>query len=687
MDSSRLSVNIQKLAGVGPSRAKLLARLGIKTVADLLFFYPRRWEDRSNIQPIAELTPGSQVTVCGQVVGCEENRPRRGLTITKFAVGDGSGKVWLVFFNQPFLKNQLRRGRAVLATGKVENRAGQLQIANPEWETITDESTLHSGRIVPIYPGTEGLSSRWLRRLIFVALKQWAVQIPEILPVEIRKRYCLLPKAIAVQELHFPRGKKELVVARRTLAFEELFLLQLGLLRGRQQDEVAGICFAPDGDLVASFLSALPFSLTSAQQAAMAEIRRDMEACKNMNRLLQGDVGSGKTVVAAYGLVKAIDNGYQGVLMAPTEILAEQHFLNLTHLLKPLGLRIALLTGSIPVKKKKEILEQVAKGEIQLVIGTHAVIQAEVEFAKLGLAVIDEQHRFGVNQRAQLVDKGINCDLLVMTATPIPRTLAMVFYADFDVTVLAQLPPGRQPVKTYWVSAKARSKVYQFLRQEIKKGYQAYWVCPLVEESDKLSVQAAVELATTLQTKIFSDFKIGLLHGRLPITEKEKIMEDFHRQKIDILVATTVIEVGVDEPNATVIVIENAERFGLAQLHQLRGRVGRGATQSYCILIGSPSTIQGQNRLKVMTQTTDGFRLAEEDLKLRGPGEFFGTRQSGLPELKVADLVNDLALLQLAQKEARALLTEDPSLLAPQHKSLKQELGYIFGVSWQERWA
>ncbi|HHY36752.1 MAG TPA: ATP-dependent DNA helicase RecG, partial [Firmicutes bacterium] len=587
-----LESSIQELPGIGPSRARLFGRLGIKTVADLLFWFPRQWEDRRESQPLALIRPGNRVTVRGRLGRAEERRPRRDLTITSFELGDGTGSLALVFFNQPYRKGQLRRGQEVMATGKVEMRYGQLQMINPEVEIVVRPQGLHSGRIVPIYPATEGLSSRLLRSAVYTALKTCGADIEEIVPADTRERQGLLPREVAIREMHFPTGWEQVQRARRSLAFEELLLLQLGLLYDREEGE--GIAHGPDGELVARFLAQLPFTLTGAQRKALAEIARDMEAMRPMNRLLQGDVGSGKTVVAAYALVKTVENGFQGVVMVPTEILAEQHYLNLCRLLQPIGIEVVLLTGSMTGREKERVRQRIEGGEARVVVGTHAVIQEGVDFARLGLVVIDEQHRFGVSQRSSLLQKGKACDLLVMTATPIPRTLALVFYSDLDITVLDELPPGRKPVQTYWVSEKIADRVYAFLRREVKEGRQAYIVCPLVEESDKLQVQAATELAAYLQERVFPDLRLGLLHGRLPLEEKERVMEEFRRGKIDILVATTVIEVGVDVPNASVMVIQNAERFGLAQLHQLRGRVGRGEYQSYCILIGSPTTEEGR---------------------------------------------------------------------------------------------
>lgn len=682
----KLEDSLGGLSGIGPRRTQLFKRLGIKTIGDLLFWFPRQWEDRNILPTLKGLNPGRKVTVRGWLAGGYERRPRPDMTITSFNLRDETGStIGLIFFNQPFRKVQLHRGREIIATGKVEMRFGQLQINNPEIEIATNGSNPHYGRIVPIYTATKGLSSRLLRSAVHSALKVYNNEIKDIIPSCIRKRQQLLPRATAIKEMHFPTDWKALQRARDTLAFEELLLLQLGILQ--TQASINGILHQPDGELVAKFLATLPFRLTSAQENALVELARDMEGTQPMNRLLQGDVGSGKTIIAAYALVKSVASGYQGVLMVPTEVLAEQHYLNLCHLFQPLGLNITLLSGSSTARLKEKLRENIRKGKAQVVVGTQAVIQKGVEFANLGVVVIDEQHRFGVSQRSHLVKKGDNCDLLAMTATPIPRTLALVFYSQQDVTVLDELPPGRRPIKTYWIGEKARQRVYEFLRQEVIKGRQAYIVCPLIEESDSLQVKAATELAATLREGVFPELRLGLLHGRLTLVEKEEIMAEFQGGRIDILISTTVIEVGIDVANASIIVIENAERFGLAQLHQLRGRVGRGRHDAYCFLIGSPSTEEGKQRLKALTETNNGFCLAEMDLKMRGPGELLGTRQSGLPVLRVANLIDDVILIAGARREASEILKQDPNLTAPEHAALQKSMPELYGPDWQERQA
>ncbi len=683
-DQVKLEDSLRKLSGIGPHRVQLFEQLGLGTIGDLLFHFPRRWEDR-NIQPtFNNLSPGTKATVRGWLMGGDERRPRPDMTISSFNLRDKKGNtIGLVFFNQPFRKGQLNRGREIIATGKVEERFGQLQMNNPKVETTIRSNSLHYGRIVPIYPASKGLSSRLLRTAVHAALKTCNSEIKEIIPPGIRKRHQLFPRAAAIREMHFPTDWKALRRARHTLAFEELLLLQLGILQ--TQANINGISHQPDGELVAKFLANLPFRLTQAQERAIIELARDMEGTQPMNRLLQGDVGSGKTIIAAYALVKSVENGYQGVLMVPTEILAEQHYLNLCHLFKPLGLDVTLLSGSITGPVRDKIGENIRCGKTQVVVGTHAVIQEGVEFANLGVVVIDEQHRFGVSQRSHLLKKGDNCDLLTMTATPIPRTLALVFYSKQNVTILDELPPGRRPVKTYWIGERARPRVYEFLRRQVLEGRQAYIVCPLIEESEKLEVRAATELLASLRERVFPELRLGLIHGKLALVTKEKIMAEFQGGKIDILISTTVIEVGIDVPNASIIIIENAERFGLAQLHQLRGRVGRGTHDSYCFLLGAPSTEEGKQRLEAMTKTSDGFRLAEMDLKMRGPGELLGTQQSGLPVLKVANLIDDIVLMDGARKEARDILLQDPTLRAPEHIALQQSLPDLFGSNWHRR--
>jgi len=668
--------SLQYLKSVGPQRVKLLHKLGIHTVEDLLYHFPRRYEDRSRLKKVHQLNHGEVETAQGAVVGTQEMRPRRGLTITKVAIHDGTGVFYAVWFNQPYLKKQFHQGRQLVVTGKVERRFGAVQLMVSDYEPVDGADPTHTGRIVPIYPTTGSLNGRTLRGIVKKALDQYAERLPEFLPEGLLRKYSLPSIGEALGNIHFPREEEDIERARRRFVFEEFFLLQLGLARMKkgQGEETAGIAHQPDGELCQKFLASLPFKLTDAQQKVLADIRKDMEAPKPMNRLIQGDVGSGKTMVAAVALLKTVASGYQGALMAPTEILAEQHYLGLRPLFEALGFRVELLTGSMSRKEKDLLLDDIQAGLVHIVIGTHALIQEGVEFKALGLAVTDEQHRFGVRQRAQLQQKGYNPDVLVMTATPIPRTLAMTLYGDLDLSVIDQLPPGRKPVKTYWVRGQARSQVYRLMQEKIEEGRQVYIICPLVEESEKVDLASATELAQELRHKVFPQYRVGLLHGRMKNEEKDEVMSAFRDGTIHILVSTTVVEVGVNVPNATVMVIKDAERFGLAQLHQLRGRVGRGEHQSYCMLMADPGTAEGRARMEIMQSTSDGFVIAEEDLKLRGPGEFFGTRQSGLPDLKIANILRDAEALEAAREEAFALIQEDPGLEKPEHRLLKEKL-------------
>lgn len=657
--SNLLSKDIKYVKGVGPAKASLLAKINIYTIRDLIEHYPRRYEDRSNLKLIGSLTDGEIQTFQATITSIDESRPRKGLTITKITVRDQSGIAQLVWFNQAYLKNRFRFGMEIIICGKVEKRFSAIQIANPEVEILDGTDTLHTGRIVPIYSSTENLNQRFLRGLIYQVLSSGS-DISETLPDDLIGEYTLMRRAEALRNIHFPESIDELAQARRRLVFEELFLLQSGLafLRQKNKKSTRGVKHAPDGQLLRQAHECLPFQLTKDQQKVLQEIKTDMEDVSPMQRLLQGDVGSGKTVIAALALVKTVENGYQGALMAPTEILAEQHYHTLSQLLSHLGLRIAILTGKISKRFRQELLEQMNAGAIDIVIGTHALIQEDVEFKHLGLVVTDEQHRFGVQQRANLQAKGIAPDVLVMTATPIPRTMALTVYGDLDVSVIRQLPPGRKDIKTYVASTGMRQRVYNFVTREVEKGRQAYVVCPLVEESEKLEAQSAVQLYEELSISYFKNIACGLIHGRMKSTDKDKIMTAFYSNDIKVLIATTVIEVGVNVPNATVMIIEGAERFGLAQLHQLRGRIGRGEHQSYCILLSDSKSEDSRERLDIMTKSNDGFVLAEKDLLIRGPGQFFGTRQHGIPDLKIANIVTDIDILLEARRAVQTVFSK-----------------------------
>lgn len=660
-----LDIPVQYVKGVGPKRASLFKRLGIETLKDLLYFVPKRYEDRSNLKPINSLESDTYHTVFCQVVDVQEERIRNNLTLIKARVRDNTGEATAIWFNQTYLKNILKKGTRLYLYGNISRRYGKIEIQNPDYEIADGDETIHTGRIIPVYSLTEGLTQKIVRNIIWNTLNNYLEELEEFLPQEILVKYGFPDIRKAIQNIHFPDDEIILRKSRERLTFEEFFILQLIILRRRMSllREYAPI-IRVSRDIENRFLKSLPFELTNAQKRVIEDIKRDIASGKSMQRLLQGDVGSGKTVVAAFFLYAVAANGYQGAIMAPTEILAQQHYDRIGPLLSNLGIESVLLIGSTKEKEKEEIRLKLSKGEIPIVIGTHALIQEDVEFKNLVGVVIDEQHRFGVMQRMALRNKGVSPHFLVMSATPIPRTLALTLYGDLDVSVIDELPSGRLPVATYWASSEQRGQVYSMVRKLVKSGQQAYIVCPLIEESDKLEAESAVKLAKEMQEKVFPEFKIGLLHGKMGISEKEEVMNKFRNREIDILVSTTVIEVGVDVPNATIMVIENAERFGLSQLHQLRGRVGRGSLKSYCILISDLTSEDARERIKIMTKTQNGFEIAEADLRLRGPGELNGTRQHGIPNFKVGNIIRDTRILELAREEAILLLRKDPELSA-----------------------
>ncbi len=688
-----LRTPVQFLKGVGPKLAARLATREIHTIEDLLYFLPKSYEDRRRYTPIKALRVGEKAVVKGEVVLSGPVRFKR-RRVYEALLSDGTGLLALKWFHfrEGLLRETFRPGRVLIVSGEVSRFGGRFEMIHPEVEDPEAPGLeLHVGRILPVYPAIEGVSPKVLRRIIREAVEQYAEKLVSFIPHEILKRRRLVPLSEAIQKLHFPPEDVDLSALNaerslyhKSLAFDEFFFLELALgLRRSRIKQDPGIAFRTTSSLVEEFLGRLPFKLTRAQERAFEEIKRDMARPVPMNRLLQGDVGCGKTVVAFLSALIAIDNGYQVALMAPTEILAEQHYANFRELCGLAGVETALLTGGLPPARKREVKQALALGHVNLVIGTHALFQEDVEFKRLGLVIIDEQHRFGVLQRAALRDKakGVSPDTLVMTATPIPRTLALTVYGDLEVSVIDELPAGRKPVKTELFSARSRHLVYEKVREEVRRGHRAYVVLPLIEESEKLDLLSATEWAEYLQKEVFPEFKVGLLHGRMSPLEKEKIMRAFKRGDYQILVSTTVIEVGVDVPEATVMVIEHAERFGLSQLHQLRGRVGRSERQSYCFLVAhevSPGS-EAWRRLKVLTETNDGFRIAEEDLKIRGPGEFLGTRQHGYLEFRRADLIRDYDVLLVAREEAFRLLEEDPALALPEHQPLKEVLS--------ERWA
>jgi len=664
---------VQYLRGVGPVRASMLARLGIVTVYDLLLHLPRRHEDRRHPTPLAALTEGPDRGTVARIERIQMIRTRRGGALVRAGVADATGVAHVVWFNQAYLARNLSRGQRVSLYGRVERAGRGLQFVAPEVEVIDpEEEPWLVGRLVPVYAATEGLPQRALRTIVREALDAYADSLVDPLPYRVRSHHRLVGLREALRAAHLPEDEAAREEARRRLAFEELLVLQIGILQQRRDVEAMPreAAYGPAGDLLPRFLASLPFSLTGAQQRAVDRILYDMRQPAPMNRLLQGDVGSGKTVVAAAAIVSCVDGGYQAALMAPTEILAEQHALTLGRMLGPAGIEVYCLSGGTDAAERDVLLRAIRSGRPVVVVGTHALLETRVSFDRLGLVVVDEQHRFGVMQRARLRAKGRSPDVLVMTATPIPRTLTLTVYGDLDVTVIDELPIGRHPVKTHVRPSAAREKVYAYVREQALAGRQAYVVCPLIEESDTLQARSAVELARELSDGPLRDVRVDVLHGRLSAVQKAAKMEEFRAGRLQVLVATTVIEVGIDVPNASIMVIEDADRYGLAQLHQLRGRVGRGPDQSHCILLADTPTESGRSRLDVMAATTDGFVIAQEDLALRGPGDILGVRQHGLTGLRVANLASDLPLLEEARTAAEGLLRDHPQLDGPELAAL-----------------
>lgn len=672
-----IETNIQYLKGVGPKRALLFNKLGIASVRDLLYYPPRRYLDRSLIKNIHDIRVGENITVFGQVSDKGLVHTRRNFTIFNLLVSDDTGYLLCKWFNQPYLKDRFQIGDRIVVSGQVLSDHG-LSMSNPEYELLDSEDAelIHTGRIVPFHPATGGLSAKQIRQVIKSALEGYLDQIAEPLPRELIEAKSLLGIRQAIAQLHFPDAPEILEQAHRRLAFEELLYLEMILLlkKNSLQKHRVGAKIK-SSDWGKDFSSLLPFALTEAQIRVIGEITTELEQARPMHRLLQGDVGSGKTIVALAAMIQAVRGGTQASLMAPTELLAEQHYNSLCPWLSGLGITSALLTSKIKNKERAEIYSGLSDGRINVCLGTQALIQESVAFSNLGLAIIDEQHRFGVSQRAALRFKGRYPHTLVMTATPIPRTLAMTVYGDLDVSTIDQMPQGRQSITTKWTAEANRSKVYDFIEQQLGQGRQAYVVYPVIEESDKTELKAAIKMHRTLARDVFKDRRVGLMHGQLSTEDRQKVMEDFRNHRIDILVSTTVIEVGIDVPNANIMFIEHAERFGLSQLHQLRGRVGRGGHKSYCILMaGVKLTSEARQRLDTMQNMSDGFKIAEKDLELRGPGEFWSTRQHGLPQLKIADLARDAALIAPAREEAKHILASDPDLSQKQHLGIKAGL-------------
>jgi len=683
---NRLDERVNVLKGIGSFKAKKLSNLGIRTIGDLVYYYPKRYKDKSVITKIKELTPAGFYNVKGKIVSkAVESRSRRGLLITRLMVSDETGSLVVVFYNNRYAKDLFKPGDIFVFSGRTSLINNSIALEVPEYEKVSSNNINAIG-IMPEYGLTEGLSQKEIRKAVHAALEYIDNTVEEVFPAEFRTRFKLAEINFSLKNIHFPDTQKNLQMAIRRLKFQEVFFLQSYLirLRGMSVDQEKGIEFKARGQ-VKTFISKLPYSLTNAQNRVLEEVLIDMEKPVTMNRLIQGDVGSGKTVIAFLALLNCVKSGYQGVMMAPTEILAAQHFETIKEYLK-LGnedINIALLTGSMKVSNKREVLENVREGNIQIIIGTHALLSEGVEFKKLGLVITDEQHRFGVRQRAILKSKAINPDMLVMSATPIPRTLSLVLYGDLDISVIDELPPNRKKVETYFIGSDKRERLYNFVKKQIEEGRQAYIVCPLVEESEKLELNSAKEYCENIKKSYFKDYNIGLIYGKMKNEEKDKIMEDFKNGHIHIIVSTTVIEVGINVPNATIMLIENAERFGLAQLHQLRGRVGRGSHQSYCILISDSNSESARERLKFMTKTNDGFLIAKKDLELRGSGEILGTKQHGLPEFRLVDLSKDYDIIK-ESKEAIEFLYKQKRIEDEEYQKMAKYLNDEFAKITEE---
>ncbi len=674
---SVLNENIQFVKGIGPKKAEKMARLGIFTVKDALYYFPRQFEDRSRQKKIFQLEEGEKTGVRVKIDRIN-SVSRRKFSITEFYVSDDTGKAKLVFFNKAYLRNTFRVGDIVKVFGSVKKNLGPVtELHNCEIEY--DKLDKNTGIIVPVYSLTAGVGNKEVMGMIRSIFESSDISIDEYLPKWLVDKYNLCGVDFAIKNMHFPEKKENVKIAMYRLIFEELLFLQLGLFTVKGNNKVGkGIRFQRHKDMD-KIEEKLPFKLTRAQQKAYDEIIEDMTSDRIMNRLVQGDVGSGKTVVAQLALANCVLNGYQGAYMAPTEILAKQHMESFKNFFEGTGIRVEVLTGSSTKKEAREILEDLASGQVDILIGTHALIEDRVEFASLGLVITDEQHRFGVNQRGRLTSKSENPDVLVMTATPIPRTLALILYGDLDISIIDELPPGRKPIETLAIEKRKRESYYlSKVRSEIEKGRQVYVVCPLVEESETLDLKSASEVYDELRYDFFKDLRVGLLHGKMKASEKNQVMEAFKNHELDILVSTTVIEVGVNVPNASLMIIENAERFGLAQLHQLRGRVGRGSEKSYCTLIYGSKTEICRHRMAIMEETNDGFKISEKDLELRGPGDFFGTRQHGLPELRVANLFKHMKILRLVQKEAREIYAQDPALRVKDNEGIRLKIEEMF---------
>ena len=669
------STDIKYIKGVGDVVAGLFNKLGIFTVGDLIFNFPRDYEDWSKITPIMETQFGVNCCIRARITNAPEgSRTRGGAMIFKAVATDGNGLLMLTFFNNKYVVNQLFEGEEYLFFGKINQTiVGGREMLSPRFVKASDNDKIH-----PIYRQTEKLTTKKIEAVVSNALSALRGGIEETLPQYLIEKYRLMGLEESIRNMHFPENDEQLRLARRRLVFEELLGMQLGLVFLREKSR-SSTSVRIQHDKTQDFYDSLPYSPTNAQRRCISECVEDMKTSRPMNRLLQGDVGSGKTTVAAALIHNAVENGYQCALMVPTEVLAEQHFKSLSKLFGD-RINIALLTGSVKAAEKKKIKSALAEGKTDLVVGTHAIISDDVQFKKLGFVITDEQHRFGVNQRTALAKKGLNPHTLVMSATPIPRTLGLIIYGDLDISVIDELPKGRQPIETYCVGPEYRERLYKFIKKHIDEGRQGYVICPLVEEGEtETDLIPAQEYAEYLQNVVFTDYNVGLLHGKMKPKQKDEIMRKFSDGEIQLLVSTVVVEVGIDVPNAAVMMIENAERFGLSQLHQLRGRIGRGQFKSTCVLVSGAQNEDSRKRLDVMCRTTDGFVIAEEDLKQRGPGDFLGSRQHGLPEMRLANIVNDTKILYAAQKQAEDILFADPELTLPEHRKLRQAVEKMFG--------
>lgn len=682
-----IDVPIRYIKGVGPKRAESFERIGIKTIEDLFYYFPRRYEDRRNLTVISQLQEGAFSVVKAQVYASGQRRSfrRRGFSIVEAVVGDSTGKISCVWFNQPYLKNYLKTGTNLILSGKVERYGSRLQLSSPEFEVVSGEQdqSLDVDRLIPIYTLPGGMTQRHFRHFIKDMLDEYLPVIKDFLSYDIRQKDNLPNLAKSLHDIHFPGDSELRMIAYERLSFDEFFLFQIPLaLRKAKKKALSGISHNVDEDYIEKFIRALPFALTRSQEKVIAEIKADMKKPVPMQRLLQGDVGCGKTIVALVASLIAIRNCYQAAFMAPTEILAKQHYEKINSQLSASAcaevsrqrIKIGLLTSGANKKEKEKIYQEIKEGRINLIIGTHALLEGGIEFKNLGFVVIDEQHKFGVGQRALLPKKGPNPDVLIMTATPIPRTLAITLYGDLDISVIDELPEGRKPVKTLHFRPQEREKAYAVAKEELNSGRQVYIIYPVIEESYALDITGAKKMYVELKSGAFKDFRVGLIHGRLKEKEQDDIMLKFKNKELDVLVSTTVLEVGIDIPNATCMIVEDTQRFGLAQLHQLRGRVGRGRSQSFCLLISDAKTLESEARISAMIKYSDGFRIAEEDLRIRGPGEFFGQRQHGLTELKIANPLTQMQLLKKARDEAIRTVSIDPNLELRQNILLREKM-------------